>query len=272
MSGEITLRDKSERLQKQLDQRMIEIAKALPAETMTPQHFARTVVTLCGKNPALLDCNLPSLIGAIMQSAQLGLSPDPVLGEAWMVPFKGVVTFIPGYKGLIKLAYQSEQIAKISARVVRNGDDFSFCYGLKEKLEHVPKATLTAPLTHVYATAKIKGGETNFIVMTREEVEAIKARSPAARYGKSPWTTDYDAMAMKTVLRRLCKTLPSSVSPRFQRALALDEQAEHGLKQNLADPFLLPNETDTEREIDEQELANAALEAEKQTEDKNGKA
>ena len=46
MSGEITLRDKSERLQKQLDQRMIEIAKALPAETMTPQHFARKVVTL----------------------------------------------------------------------------------------------------------------------------------------------------------------------------------------------------------------------------------
>jgi recombinational DNA repair protein RecT len=70
-------------------------------------------------------------------------------------------------------------------------------------------------------------------------------------------------MAMKTVLRRLCKTLPSSVSPRFQKALALDEQAEHGLKQNLSEPFLLPNETDTSQdEIDEQALADAAREAE----------
>ena len=273
MSGEITLRDKSERLQKQLDQRMIEIAKALPAETMTPQHFARTVVTLCGKNPKLLDCNFASLIGAIMQSAQLGLSPDPVLGEAWFVPFRDVVTFIPGYKGLIKLAYQSDQVAKVTAHVVRDGDDFDYEYGLKEKLTHKPKAPMSAKVTHAYATLKIKGGDTLFLVLTREEIEAIRKRSPAVKSGKStPWDTDPEAMAMKSALRRVCKLGPSSVTPKLQRALQLDEQAENGLKQHLSEPFLLPNESDTERDVDEQELANAALEAEKQTEDKNGKA
>ncbi len=264
MSGEITLRDKAERLQKLLDDRMIQIAKSLPANTMTPEYFSRVVLTLCQKNTGLMDCNPASLIGAVMQSAQLGLSPDSVLGEAYFLPFKGIVTFVPGYRGLIKLAYQSEQIAKISARVVRKGDDFTFSYGLKEKLEHVPKAPLTEPLTHVYATGKIKGGEVNFLVMTREEVEAVRARSPSARSGRSsPWQSDYDAMAMKTALRRLCKTLPTSVSPRFQKALALDEQAEHGLKQNLSDPFLAPGERDTDTDdVDEQALADAALEAE----------
>lgn len=265
----LTTKDRGAELQKILDARMVQIAKALPPGTMTPDHFARVVLTLCGKNPRLMECNGASLIGAVMQSAQLGLSPDPVLGEAWFVPFKGVVTFIPGYKGLIKLAYQSEQVAKLAARVVREGDEFDFEYGLREKLAHRPKSAPTDTMTHVYATMKIKGGDVNFLVMTRDEVEAVRKRSPAVRAGKStPWDTDYEAMAMKTALRRLCKLGPSSVSPRLQQALALDELAEHGLRQNLAEPFLPVGEKapDAEwTEDDEKALADGARAAETQT-------
>lgn len=260
----LTTKDRGAELQKILDARMIQIAKALPANTMTPDHFARVVLTLCGKNPKLMECSGASLIGAVMQSAQLGLSPDPVLGEAWFVPFKGVATFIPGYKGLIKLAYQSEQVAKISAHVVREGDLFDYEYGLKEKLSHRPKSSPTATMTHVYATMKIKGGDINFLVMTREEVEAVRKRSPAVRAGKStPWDTDYDPMAMKTVLRRLCKIGPASVSPRLQQALALDELAEHGLKQHLSEPFLPAGESESDDyDVNEKALADGAREAE----------
>ncbi len=268
----LTIKDKVGSLQAMLDARMVQIAKALPANTMEPAHFARVVVTLCAKNPRLMDCNMASLLGAVMQSAQLGLSPDPVLGEAWFVPFKGVVTFIPGYKGLIKLAYQSEQVAKVAAHVVREGDAFDYEYGLREKLSHRPQSSPTAALTHAYATMKIKGGDTNFLVMTREEIEAVRKRSPAVRAGKStPWDTDYEAMAQKSVLRRLCKIGPASVAPRLQRALALDEQAEHGLRQNLADPFLATGEKAPDAEWtdeDEKALGEAARAAEnKQTED-----
>ena len=261
----LTVKDRGAELQKVLDARMVQIAKALPPGTMTPDHFARVVLTLCGKNNRLMECSPASLIGSVMQSAQLGLSPDPVLGEAWFVPFKGVVTFIPGYKGLIKLAYQSEQVAKIGAHVVRDGDAFDYEYGLKEKLSHRPKSSPTAPMTHAYATMKIKGGDTLFLVMTREEIDAVRKRSPAVRSGKStPWDTDYEAMAMKTVLRRLCKLGPASVAPRMQRALALDELAEHGLKQHLSDPFLAAGEKDEEDQFDEQALADAAREAEQE--------
>lgn len=260
----LTAKDRGAELQKILDSRMIQIAKALPPGTMTPHHFQRVVLTLCGKNPRLMECNGASLIGAVMQSAQLGLSPDPVLGEAWFVPFKGIVTFIPGYKGLIKLAYQSDQVAKVTAHVVRDGDAFDYEYGLKEKLVHKPAAPLKAQATHAYATMRIKGGDTLFLVMTREEIEAVRKRSPAVRAGKStPWDTDWDAMAMKSALRRVCKLGPTSVSPKMQQALALDEQAEHGLKQNLSDPFMAPGESDTDAEdVDEQALADAALVAE----------
>ena len=150
----LTLKDRGAELQKILDARMVQIAKALPPGTMTPDHFARVVLTLCGKNPRLMECNGASLIGAVMQSAQLGLSPDPVLGEAWFVPFKGVVTFIPGYKGLIKLAYQSEQVAKVSAHVVRDGDAFDYEYGLREKLSHRPANDPDRPMTHAYARSE----------------------------------------------------------------------------------------------------------------------
>lgn len=234
----ITLADKSKRVQVLLDQRMGEIAKALPASVMTADRFARVVLTLCMRNPSLYDCRPATLLGAVMQSAQLGLSPDPVLGEAWFVPFKGEVQFIPGYKGLVKLAWQSGMLSKISARVVREGDRFDYGYGLDEKLVHLPMSGLDAPLTYVYAIAKISGSEEPmFDVMTREAVDRIKARSPSARGGRSPWTSDYDEMAKKTVLRRLCKLLPTSTdrAAPMQKAAALDERAELGLRQHNED-------------------------------------
>lgn len=241
--GLMTLKSKNEALEKHLQLRMVEIAKALPSDTMKPEHFARTVLTLCGKNPKLLDCvtthaGLASLLGSVMQAAQLGLAPDPVLGEAWFVPFKGVVQFIPGYKGLTKLAWQSGQVAKISARIVRDGDKFELEYGLREKLKHVPAGDASKPMTHVYATLLTHGSrDPLFVCLTRAEVDAIKARSPAVRARVStPWDSDYEAMALKSAIRRVCKLAPmSTVNQNLQHALALDEQAEHGLKQNLGE-------------------------------------
>jgi recombination protein RecT len=265
MSTAITLKDKSQNLERLLNERMIQIAKSLPAGTMTPDYFARVVLTLCGKTPKLYDCTPASLLGAVMQCAQLGLAPDPVLGEAWFLPFKGIVTFVPGYKGLIKLAYQSNQVAKFAAHVVRDGDDFDYEYGLRDRLRHKPKAPVTANITHAYAIMKIKGGDANFIVLPRDEIEAIRKRSPAVRSGAStPWDTDYAAMAQKSALRRVTKLGPSSVHPPLARALALDEQAENGLRQGLSElvPGIAKEEPETDEQAEERALADAALEAE----------
>jgi recombination protein RecT len=75
--------------------------------------------------------------------------------------------------------------------------------------------------------AKLKDGGVQFDVMSRAEVESIRARSKSADNG--PWVTDFAAMAVKTVVRRLFKFLPVSIE--IQRAVGLDEMAEAGMSQ-----------------------------------------
>ena len=209
-----------------------QIAMAVPRGAEA-ERFTRMAMTVVQQNPKLLDCTQASLLGAIMTSAALGLYPDTsVLGHAYFVPFKNTVVFIPGYRGLIDLARRSGSVTSIMAYPVYEGDQFSFSYGLNPELTHVPSGEPTdeRELTHVYAIARLKNEPIpQFIVMTKDEVDKIRARSRAK--DKGPWVTDYEPMAMKTVIRRLCKYLP--LSSDLQRAVSLDEHAEVGLDQGL---------------------------------------
>lgn len=189
----------------------------------------RVATTTIRSTPDLLRCSRASLCACVLESSQLGLELDSVLGHAYIVPYKQTATLIPGYKGLLKLARQSGEISKVEARPVYKGDAFTYHFGIEPKLEHVPCGdTDPEKITHVYAIAWLTNGEKQFDVMTRGEVDAIRQRSKASSRG--PWVTDYTPMALKTVLRRLCKLLPASVE--LQRAVSLDELADVG-KQHL---------------------------------------
>lgn len=109
----------------------------------------------------------------------------------------------------------------ISGRAVHEGDEFAYSYGLNEDLRHVPCAK-PGKLTHVYMIANFKDGGHYFQVMNADEIEAAAKRSPS--YGKavSPWKSDYEAMAKKTVIRRAFPYLPVSVEARD--AAASDDQ------------------------------------------------
>jgi len=58
-----------------------------------------------------------------------------------------------------------------------------------------------------YALATLKDGSVQIDAMSKNEVDAIRARSPAAKTG--PWSSDFVEMGRKTILKRLLKTLPS---------------------------------------------------------------
>lgn len=218
-----------------------QIALALPKH-MTPDRMARVAMTCILRTPKLLDCDQTSLAGAIITCSQLGLEPDPLLGHAHLVPFRNrrrnttEVVVIAGYKGLMKLARNSGEVATIDAHTVREKDTFRYAYGLKPVLYHVPYqgADDPGPSKHYYAVALMKGGAGQFIVITKAGVEAHRDRfAKNAADEDSPWVTDFDAMAKKTCIRELTKYLPASVE--LQRAAALDEMAEAGLPQNLGD-------------------------------------
>jgi recombination protein RecT len=82
-------------------------------------------------------------------------------------------------------------------------------------------------MTFVYAVAKLRDGGVQFEVMSRADIEKVKAQSKAASYG--PWVSHFDEMAKKTVIRRLFKYLPVSIE--LQRAVGLDELTDEGIDQ-----------------------------------------
>ncbi len=211
-----------------------EIAHALPRH-VSPDRMLRMALTSARKNPELLECTPESFLGAVIQSAQLGLEPDTPLGHAHLIPFrnknttKKEVNFMPGYRGLMDLVYRAPDHPNLMPQVVWDGDRFEYELGLYPKLIHEPMPRDVQPkLLHVYCVATWKDGRKEFMVMNRLEVESIRTRSKAT--GFSPWKTDYDAMAMKTVIRKMVKYLPMSAE--LNLALGLDEVAERGESQH----------------------------------------
>ncbi len=215
-----------------------QMALALPKH-VTAERLARVALTEVRKNPALALCDQTSFLGALMTCAQLGLEPGGPLGHAYLIPFenrkKGVmeVQFIVGYRGMIELARRSGQIVSIEARPVYEGDTFEVTLGLHSNLRHVPdfdnpNRVQPDKLRFVYAVAKLKDGGVQFEVMSRREVEAVRAQSRAGSSG--PWVTHFEAMALKTVVRRLFKWLPISVE--LAAAIDADERADLGLPQD----------------------------------------
>ena len=217
-----------------------QMALALPKH-INAERMARIVLTEIRRVPKLAECGRDSLLGAVMTCSQLGLEPGNGLGHAYLLPFdrrakvggqwQTVGTdcqLIIGYRGMIDLARRSGQIVSLSARSVHEGDRFAYRFGLDETIEHVPNDGDRGALTHVYAVAKLKDGGVQFEVMSRAEVERVRAGSKAKDSG--PWSTHFEEMAKKTVIRRLFKYLPVSIE--MQRAVTLDEQADAGVAQD----------------------------------------
>jgi recombination protein RecT len=213
-----------------------QLAVALPPH-LSADRLVRVVVTVLQANPALLDCERASLYRSVMTCAQLGLEPDGVLGQAWLVPSRGKVQLVPGYRGFIALARNSGLIVSINAQAVHRNDHFEYAYGLNERLEHVPAGGPRGEITHFYAYVKFQDGGHHFDVLSRDEVDAIRDRSEgyqAYRAGKaedSAWVTGYAEMGKKTVIRRIAKYLPLSV----QKAAALADLHDAGKHAGLDD-------------------------------------
>lgn len=204
---------------------------AVIGNNLSPQRLYQMYVSTINREPQLANCGVESVLSCFMKCAALGLEPSNVdgLGRAYILPYgnknyrtgQKEATLIIGYKGMLDLARRSGQIRDISARAVHEGDEFTYSYGLNEDLRHVPCAK-PGKLTHVYMIANFKDGGHYFQVMNADEIEAAAKRSPS--YGKavSPWKSDYEAMAKKTVIRRAFPYLPVSVEARD--AAASDDQ------------------------------------------------
>lgn len=214
---------------------------AVIAETTTPKRMVRICLNNLMRKKELGECVQQSFFSCVLELAGYGLEPDG--RHAHLIPRWNnrekhyECTFVIDYKGYVLLAFRSGAVKRIYATVVHSGDIFRLDRG--EVLQHVPWAWRTddqrpeepGKIVGVWASVELLGSQsTLYDVMTTEEVEAVRFRSPAAMAG--PWVTDWAEMAKKTVFRRLTKWVP--ISPTFMDASAGDDAQNFDFRSDTA--------------------------------------
>lgn len=214
-----------------------ELARALPAH-IRPERFERNLLNALMQNPALLKCHPGLVYREVSKAAGLGLVLDPEIGEAYILTVwnpKTKAADMPqlrlGYRGLLRLARQSGEVASCYAHAVHEQDFIECELGDNPKLVHKPKLFgERGPAIGYYAVVRYKDGTTDFEPMNREDVEKIRAQSDAykafaaGRIKSTPWETSFDEMARKTAIRRLLKRVPKS--PDLADAMVIEDQGD----------------------------------------------
>lgn len=226
------------------------IKKALPS-VITPERFTRMVLSALSSTPKLAECSPQSFLAAMMTAAQLGVEPNTALGQAYLLPYRNhgqmECQFQLGYKGLIDLAYRSGEVSVIQAHTVYENDVFEYELGMDPKLRHVPAKADRGEAVAYYAMFKTKDGGYGFEVMSVDDVQRHAQRySKSYGSGTSPWRSNFDEMAKKTVLKRALKYAP--LKSDFVRGVAQDETIKAELSDEM---YAVPDETVFEAEGEE---------------------
>lgn len=235
------------------------IQKALPS-VITPERFTRMVLSALSATPKLAECSPQSFLAAMMTAAQLGVEPNTALGQAYLLPYRNhgqmECQFQLGYKGLIDLAYRSGEVSVIQAHTVYENDVFEYELGMDPKLRHVPAKANRGEAVAYYAMFKTKDGGYGFEVMSVDDVQRHAQRySKSYGSGSSPWRSNFDEMAKKTVLKRALKYAP--LKSDFVRGVAQDETIKAELSDEM---YAVPDETVYEAEGEE--ISSTAVDTE----------
>ena len=214
-----------------------EIKKALPS-VLTPERFTRMALSAINNTPKLAECSQISFLAALMNAAQLGLEPNTPLGQAYLIPFqnKGKLEcqFQIGYKRIIELVYRNPLIQTIQAQVVYENDEFEYELGLNSRLFHRPALYDRGETVLFYALFKMSNGGYGFEVLSKQDMDAY-----AKRYSKgisseySPWKSNYEEMAKKTMIKKVLKYAP--IRTDFQKAVSMDESIKKELSVDMSE-------------------------------------
>src|SRR4029077_7715249 len=181
--------------------------------------FTRMALTATFINPKLIHCTQVSLFNCLMRLCELGLEPDG--RRAHLIPYGDTCTLLIDYKGIAELIRRNGEVAHIHCDVVGVNDYFEYRFGTGGKLEHVPFLGDRGRIKCAYSFIRLKDGTEEYDVMSSEDIERV--RKDHSRAGdKSPWVTDWNEMAKKTVFRRHAKLLP--LSPEIREMIESDEE------------------------------------------------
>lgn len=180
----------------------------------TPQ-FLSSLVSMINDNPDLQQAfysNSMSVIKSALQAASYDLPIDPALGYAYIVPYRNkgklTATFIIGYKGLIQLCLRTGAYQCVPDAVdVREGELVSYdrlTGDAKFNWIEDEDAREELPIIGYAGYFRLKNGAEKTVYMTNKQIEKHERKNRKGDYMGKGWREDFDAMARKTVIRRLC--------------------------------------------------------------------
>lgn len=153
--------------------------------------------------------NPDSLQNAITNIAAIGISLNPAVKEAYLVPRGKAVCLDISYIGLIKLATDTGAIQWVQAEIVKEKDQFEYQGVGKAPIHKMNPFSDRGNVIGVYCVAKLASGESLCTIMSRGECDQIRDKSSqAAKSG--PWVAFYEEMLKKTVIKRASKLWPKS--------------------------------------------------------------
>ena len=189
------------------------------------QQFVASLLSVVTNNNLLAKATNESIMTAAMKAAVLNLPIEPSLGYAYIVPYKNQAQFQIGYKGLIQLAQRSGQVTRLNAGEVYESQYKGF-NPLTEDLEvdmtAIPKEK--EKVVGYFAFMRLANGFEKTVFWTKERVQAHgKKYSQSFSSKYSPWQSDFDAMARKTVLKHMLSTY-APLSTELQEAIVADNE------------------------------------------------
>ena len=204
--------------------------------------FMASIIELYQSDGDLQKCDPNRVVLEALKAATLKLPINKQLGFAYIIPYNNVPTFQLGFRGLIQLAQRSGQYRYINADVVCEGESVNY-NRITGMLEISGTAKSETPVGY-FAYFQLLNGFEKCVYWTREKVEAhAKRYSKAWSKADSPWHTNFDAMALKTVLKTIISKY-GVMSVEFANAIAndsVDDRIEAEVAQNAnGQPIVLP--------------------------------
>ncbi len=232
---------------------------AVATQFLTPDRFLRLAVNAVKKTPLLMECDPQTVLGSFMASAALGLEPNTVQQQAFLIPYKSRIKqghqwieiyecqFQVGYRGYITLAHRSPHIGSLQAEAIHERDVFDHLIGTESLLKYRKALKDRGSLIGAFAYSKLERGTEIATVLPIDDVYKIRARSEAynalqrsldeagsegeiavarEKFAETPWVKWEDDMAAKSAIKKHAKQLPLMPGDAMALAVMLDTDGD----------------------------------------------
>lgn len=244
---------------------------AVAGKFMSPDRMLRLCVNAVKKTPKLIECDPQTVLGAMMTSAALGLEPNTVQQQAFLIPYKRRAKvgnnwvdvfdcqFQIGARGFVTLAYRSPHIKSLTAEAIHEGDTFEHQLGSSAFLRYSKALANRGALIGAFSYVGLREGGESAFVLPLDEIEKIRGKSETFRsllraietaedqkararaeqnLAETPWIMWADDMAAKSAIKKHAKQLPIASGDALMAAAEIDNTGDASVLdlRSMADP------------------------------------